>query len=61
MTLADLMELRERAQNLFYFITIPRRSRNLLWLIMKAKHNKKNLAVKRVKSNGKYQFYTNKI
>jgi hypothetical protein len=61
MTLLELMELREKAQNLFYFITIPRRSRKLLWLIMKAKYNKKNLAVKRVRHNGKYKFFANKI
>lgn len=62
MTLADLMELRERAQNLFYFCVMGRRKNHkLLWLIFKHKINTKFFAIKRVRHNGKYKFFANKI
>lgn len=62
MTLAELMELRERVQNLFYFCVMGRRrNHKLLWLIFRHKKNTKFFKLKKVLINGQYKFFTNKI
>ena len=61
MTTDEFLKMRERILNTYSYVIRRRRNRKLYWLIFKHKTNTKFFAIKRVRQNGKYKFFANKI
>lgn len=61
MTTDEFLKMRERLLNTYSFIIRRRRNRKLYWLIFKHETNTEFFAIKRVRNNGKYKFFANKI